>query len=319
MTRRVSSLALLTITLSLTLPAHATLLTRTFVSSGGLDSNPCTVTQPCSTFAHAYTLTAANGIIAALDPGKYGPLAITGPITINGNGWAAVTAPAGGDGFAINAVSGNVTLIGLEIDGAGAANNGIHFSSGGSLTVTDCILQNFAVTGGGGFSGNGILIAPSSGTLDFAITNTTVSNNALNGLSYLGNLSPTTVNGVIDGVTATANDYGIIITMGNGSATSVTVSNSIVGNNTQAGIYADNTSAGTMVLSIDNASVGNNGTGVWALNAAQVTLGRSVVTANSNGVSNSTSPNTLYSYGDNEINLNTTDFAGTAPSALPAR
>ena len=110
MRRRVLSLALLTITLSLTLPAHAA-LTRTFVSSAGSDSNPCTITQPCSSFAHAYTLTAANGIVAALDPGKYGPLTITGPVTINGNGWAAVTAPAAGNGFTINAVSGNVTLI----------------------------------------------------------------------------------------------------------------------------------------------------------------------------------------------------------------
>jgi hypothetical protein len=311
MTRCVSSLALLTVTLALTLPAHA--LTRTFVSSAGSDSNPCTITQPCQTFAHAYSLTAANGIIAALDPGKYGPLTITGPITINGNGWAAVTAPAAGDGFVINAVSGNVTLIGLEIDGAGAANNGINFSSGSSLTVTNCVLQNFVVTGGGGgFSGNGILIAPSSGALDFAVTNTTVSNNANAGLSYLGNLSPTTVNGVIDGVTATANAYGFAITMGNGSATSITVSNSIASNNSAAGIYADNISAGTMVLSIDNASIGNNSQGVFAFHTAQVTLARSVVTGNGTGISNSTSPNSLYTYGDNEINLNTTDFFGAA-------
>ena len=102
------------------IPAQATLLTRTFVSSAGSDSNPCTITQPCASFAHAYSVTAASGIVAALDPGKYGPLTITGPITINGNGWAAITAPAAGNGITISA-SGNVTLIGIEIDGAGAA------------------------------------------------------------------------------------------------------------------------------------------------------------------------------------------------------
>jgi hypothetical protein len=37
-----------------------------------------------------------------------------------------------------------------------------------------------------------------------------------------------------------------------------------------------------------------------------------VITGNGDGVSNSTSPNALYTYGNNQINLNTTDIAGTA-------
>ena len=96
-------------------PAQATPLTRTFVSSAGSDSNPCSITLPCATFAHAYGLTLSNGIVTALDPGKYGPLSITGPITIDGNGWAAITAPATGNGISISAGSGNVTLTGLNI------------------------------------------------------------------------------------------------------------------------------------------------------------------------------------------------------------
>src|SRR3984957_13291177 len=125
------------------IPAQATSLTRTFVSSAGSDSNPCTITQPCATFARAYSLTAANGIIAALDPGKYGPVTITGPVTINGNGWAAITGPASGNAITINAVSGNVALIGLEIDGAGAADTGILYTSGSRLSIRDCTIQNF--------------------------------------------------------------------------------------------------------------------------------------------------------------------------------
>src|ERR1700723_2876379 len=105
-------------------------LTRSFVSASGIDTNPCTITAPCATFAHAYTTIGANGIIAALDPGKYGPMNITGPVTINGNGWAAITAPANGSGITINADSSdNVVLKGLEIDGAGAAHNGITLNS----------------------------------------------------------------------------------------------------------------------------------------------------------------------------------------------
>src|ERR1700733_2430271 len=95
-------------------------LTRSFVSSTGVDTNPCTITQPCASFAQAYTKVGANGIIAALDPGKYGPLNITSPVTVNGNGWATITAPAQNSGIIISPSSGNVILTGLEIDGAGA-------------------------------------------------------------------------------------------------------------------------------------------------------------------------------------------------------
>src|ERR1700681_1038992 len=146
-TRIVLPLTLLTATLALALPAQAS-LTRTFVSSAGSDANPCTITQPCATFAHAYSLTAASGIVAALDPGKYGPLTITGAGTINGNGWGATPAPAAGNGITITAGgSDNVALIGLEIDGAGAGYNGIVLNLAGSLTVTNCTLQNFVFDG----------------------------------------------------------------------------------------------------------------------------------------------------------------------------
>ena len=89
------------ITIAASAPAQAQngSLTRSFVSSSGVDTNPCTIAQPCASFAHAYTMVGANGIIAALDPGKYGPLTITGPVTINGNGWSAITATAEGNGI----------------------------------------------------------------------------------------------------------------------------------------------------------------------------------------------------------------------------
>src|SRR3984957_10385518 len=126
-------------------------LTRTFVSSAGVDTNPCTVAQPCATFAVAYAAVAANGIVAALDPGKYGPLTIIGPVTIDGNGWAAITAP--GDvtaaGILINAESGdNVILRGLEVDGADQPDTfGIRFNSGALLAVSDCVVRNMTLTG----------------------------------------------------------------------------------------------------------------------------------------------------------------------------
>src|SRR3984957_5261363 len=118
-------LSIIAITVGAPAQAQNGSLSRSFVSSAGVDSNPCTITQPCATFAQAYTKIGANGIVAALDPGKYGPLTIAGPVTINGNGWSAITATAQGSGITISAGSGKVILTGLEIDGAGAAYSGI--------------------------------------------------------------------------------------------------------------------------------------------------------------------------------------------------
>jgi hypothetical protein len=114
MTKSAVLLALVVSTLALPLPAQASGLTRTYVSQAGSDSNPCTSTLPCRHFASAYAQTAANGIIIALDPGGYGPVNITSSITINGLGWASITAPANGDGIDINAGSTDqVTLLGV--------------------------------------------------------------------------------------------------------------------------------------------------------------------------------------------------------------
>src|ERR1700733_9511085 len=131
MKRFVVPFAALAVTLVASLPAHAQ-LTRTFVSSSGVDTNPCTIAAPCATFGQAYSLVAPNGIVAALDPGKYGPLTINGPVTIDGNGWASITAPANGYGITIQAGSSdNIILRGITVDGGGgSAIGGINFISG---------------------------------------------------------------------------------------------------------------------------------------------------------------------------------------------
>jgi hypothetical protein len=320
-TRIVLPLTLLTATLALALPAQAS-LTRTFVSAAGSDSNPCTITQPCATFAHAYSLTAASGIVAALDPGKYGPLTITGAITINGNGWAAITAPAAGNGITINAGgSDNVALIGLEIDGAGAVSNGIVLNSAGSLTVTNCTLQNFVYDGSHATTGNGILMQPTTGTLAFAITNTTASNNGQGGINFFPASGSPNANGVIDHVIADANAFGISVqpSFATGGSIVVTISDSIASNNISDGIFAGaGTVPAVIKLSIDNVTVSGNFAGIAATNPANVLLGRSVITGNNFGVKNSTSPNTFGSYRDSRINLNSTDVS-SAMNTLTAQ
>jgi hypothetical protein len=114
---------------------------RTFVSGLGNDSNTstnCPRTTPCRTFGMAYTVTQAGGEIIALDPAGYGPITITGPLTIAGVDGAAVAPATGTVGITITAGSTDKILIQrLKITGGGASNTtGIQLNSG------NLVLQN---------------------------------------------------------------------------------------------------------------------------------------------------------------------------------
>jgi hypothetical protein len=242
---------------TLPLPAQAAgSLTRTFVSSTGVDSNPCTVAQPCATFAAAYAAAAANGIVAALDPGKYGGLTINSGITIDGNGWSAITAPANSSGIIIEAGAGDtVSLRGLRIDGfGGAATHGI--SAGGSLSsgaTATLEIINCVVTG---FSSDGISVTPGVGTnsvLRVSVINTNASNNAGAGFKF----DPSGANGAVvlsmDQVTANGNATGLDLA-GN---TLATIAHSEASNDTSNGLSAQS-GAGAYVSysTLVNLSVG---------------------------------------------------------------
>jgi hypothetical protein len=257
-------------------------LTRSFVSSTGVDTNACTITAPCASFAQAYTKVGASGIIAALDPGKYGPLTISGPVTVNGNGWAAITATATGSGITINAGTGNVTLNGIEVDGAGAAYNGIVFNSGSNLSISNCVIKDIvtpSIVSGGmvGTVGNGIWIAPAAGTITFGVFNTTVTNNKWAGINYQpAGGSTVTATGTIDHVIATNNvNEGFAVYQGtaSGGSAAVSISNSVVANNgVGIGVGA---SPGTATVTIDSNEISGNTWGSSLLQASPWSAGPS--------------------------------------------
>jgi len=106
---------------------------RTFVSSAGNDSNNClTPATACRYFAAAYAVTPAGGEIDVLDPGNYRALTITGPISIQGHGWASSAAATGGATFVINArTNDEINIRGVLLDGLGTTGSvGIQFNSG---------------------------------------------------------------------------------------------------------------------------------------------------------------------------------------------
>src|SRR6516162_4111405 len=98
--------------------AHAQ-ATRTWVSGVGDDANPCSRTAPCKTFAGAISKTAPGGEIDALDPGGFGALTITKPITLDGGGGqVASTLTSGTPGFTITfATAGAVIIRNIRVNG----------------------------------------------------------------------------------------------------------------------------------------------------------------------------------------------------------
>src|SRR5512141_1115141 len=123
--------------------------TRTWVSGVGDDVNPCSRTAPCKTFAGAISKTASGGIIDALDPGGFGAITITKPITIEGNGTLASILSSGTNGVVVNITSGtgrNVILRNILIDGSGTTLgiNGVRFLAGDSLLLEDSYVKSYS-------------------------------------------------------------------------------------------------------------------------------------------------------------------------------
>jgi hypothetical protein len=304
-------------------PAQAQ-VAQTFVSAAGSDSNNCAdVTTPCLHFQNAVNATAPGGEVVALNQADYGPMTINQPITINGQGWAYVAPAAGGTAITINANSGDaVTLRGLVLDGFNATNtngtNGIVLNSGRRLTVTNCIMQNFLLAGTGPL-GRGILMQPTSGTLSFDISYTTLLNNSI-GIEWVPPSGSPNAIGVIDHVTAiNASEGGSAIAFETENAAGgyvfAAISNSVTSNN-GAGVYADNQfSPSTIAVSIKNLTATNNFLGIIANGTSNVQLGQSVITGNTYGITNNTQPNTFYTYNDNQIGQNSlADITGITPT-----
>ena len=104
-------------------PAHAQ-ATRTWVSGVGDDTNPCSRTTPCRTFARAITQTAVNGEINCLDPGGFGPVTISKSITIDCHEIFASIFNAGAIGI-------NIQFDSLDISNSRISNNGVGVRGGG--------------------------------------------------------------------------------------------------------------------------------------------------------------------------------------------
>jgi hypothetical protein len=281
---------------------------RTFVSAAGSDNNSCAnVALPCRHFAAAYTATAPNGEIYVLDPANYGSLTITGPVSIEGHGWASIAAASFSAAITINAKPGDkINIIGVVLDGTGAfPTDGIKFNSGGSLTVRDCVIRNL--------SNDGISFFPISVTpSQLFVSNTLISDNGSEGIFIYPDGSATTT-GVLDHVEIENNaDHGLFVITGTQNI-NMTVNDSISANNGASGVIASSTGGTPVNIMVRNSTITNNvSDGLLAYGTGgTIRVTRSTITGNGAGWSTD-SGGTVTSYGDNNIDGN-----GSANSEPP--
>src|SRR5262249_6932380 len=196
------------------LPAQATSL-RTFVSGTGASANTsldCPRAAPCRNFAEAYGVTDANGEIAVLDPGSYGALTISKNISIvnDGVGEAGILVSGGFTGIIVDTAGIAITLRGITIKGIGfGGGNGIVVNAAAALNVENCTIRNLDGTN----VGNGIVVQPSSGTATLTVTNTTITDNATDGILVQPSGSGS-VNGSLRGVGLHSNGFAGLMLSG---------------------------------------------------------------------------------------------------------
>jgi Right handed beta helix region len=267
---------------------------RTFLSAAGSDSNNCAnVLTPCRHLATAYAATAANGEIYVLDPANYGSLTITGPVSIEGHGWASIAPPGVNTGaITVNANPGDkVNIIGVVLDGTGLAGATGIYHLGGSLSVRDSVIRNFPSVG----------IFMNVGS-QISVSNSVISDNGNDGI--LLNIIAGTASCVLDHVVIENNaGTGVFVGTNSSALANVTISDSVISNSPQGtGIFATGPTSQAYVA-VRRSNISNNGTGVLADSDAIIRLSQSVITGNATGWT-TTNGGSVGSSGDNLIDDN---------------
>jgi hypothetical protein len=290
-----------TLALAVTLPAVSAQAQapRTFVSAAGSDSNPCSFAAPCRHFQAAVDATSAGGEVDALDPAGYGPITITQGITIEGQGWSYIAPSANSPAIFINAVSGNIAIHGVSLNGVGITGStvGIRFNSGTTLNVSDSAIRNF--------TGEGIEFQPVSLTArQLFVSNTLVSDNGGDGISINPGGSGTVLS-VIDHVRMENNtNDGLVATSGS-QTINITVSDSVIASNGVSGISGNGTPGSPTNIMVRASTIANNANAGLKAGATGSTISvtRSTITGNGSGWSAGPG-GVVSSYADNNIDGN---------------
>jgi Right handed beta helix region len=302
------------------MPANAQGAIRTFVSTTGSDSNPCSITSPCRHFSAAIGATAAGGEVDALEPGAYGSFSINKAITIEGQGWSYVAPPPDGQAIFIAAgANDDVNLSGLSLNGVGVANaTGILFLSGASLNIQDSKIRNF--------SGAGVTFQPNTASQLF-VSNTLIAGilsqqtgvgaEAIS-ISASGSVD---VGGTLDHVQIENSSGGMMITTEPNQTFELTISNTIIAKTglsgfNSPGLLCQTTTdgGGTANIMIRESTIANNNQGLQSdASGCNIWITRSTISGNGSGWSLENGGK-IVSYQDNNVTLNGGNGGGTPSS-----
>jgi hypothetical protein len=291
--------------------AHAQ-ATRTWVSGVGDDVNPCSRTAPCKTWAGAISKTASGGIIDALDPGGFGAVTVTKPITLEGNGTLASTLSSGVNGVIVNITSGtnrNVVLRNILIDGSGTTlgTNGVRFIAGDGLLIDSCSLK--------AFSGSAVDFENDLGVGHLIIHNSVISQAAGNGVLVKPLAGATAARATIEGSNISLCGQGIRAE----DKSDVTVYHSVVSNNTGGGVLSFSAAVNGTGIIVDHSEVSHNpGSGLKTQGGnALIRVSDSIIVGNGTGLDHALG-GVLETYLNNVFTANTTQgtFTGNATPGL---
>lgn len=254
---------------------------RTFVASNGLDSNPCSINQPCRTFGAAIAQTVAGGEVIVHDSAGYGIVTITKSVSIIAPSgvYAGVSVLSGQTGITVNGAGAIVVLRGLSINGVNGV-TGIQFVQGSRLRVENCVVANFASAGivhqapGAEMAvldtvvrdngGAGILLITDASML---LDGVRIEHNAADGVyvTAIASLADATIRNSVMSYNGAA---GLAVAMSSSPAvTKFAVESSILSRNAGDGVYAGGNATGQIIGVVRrNTIVGNGLSGISAFN-----------------------------------------------------
>ncbi len=269
------------------------LLSHTWVSGSGSDSNPCTFASPCATFNGALAKTTAGGIITAKDAGDFGTVTIAQSVTIDGANMGSIGFGGQSEGIYIDSPSTttaiNVVIHNLTIDGQGTGTRGISVQNAANVTINNCRFEGFTVVG---------IEIYSYAAENVVVRNTTIVGGVYGVLTDSGS-GPDMVS--LDHVTIQgAEDVAVVTNIG-----LLEISNSVLTQNATA-VYAFSSST----ISVESSMLTLNTEAVCSMTGAKIRLENNDIFDNGTGVANCG--------GTVKTNGNNRDSGNTSGNPIPA-
>jgi parallel beta helix pectate lyase-like protein len=284
-------------------PAPASAQSETWVSGVGDDSNNCTRTAPCASFAGAISRTQINGEIGCLDSGYYGPVTIQKSITIDCHGMLA-TVPF--DDIPVDIINGRadagirvafdafdpsdtlktVHIRNLTINGFASAEARVGIllygaGQGSVVSVENCVINGW-VTGVQDNRTRGLL----------TVDNTTIMNSSQYGI-YVPDTTSGSHRTTISNTKIVDSGQGIFV----GTYDEAVIASSFISSNATSGIVVDMNG----VASVHSTEISHNGTGMQVNSGGSLLLDKSNLSFNSTagftGVISTNSNNSVYKNG----------------------